>query len=80
VAGHAGVLELSSDVQPKTIRYTIATLLYETEWVPERQISEMLGHVDETGLARSRRVTLSIDPRTWAIVKALEEIWLRISR
>lgn len=75
------VLNLSADVQPKTIRYTIATWLYETEWVPERQISEMLGHVDDTGLARTSRIYAKYRPdRMGKVTKALEGIWLQISR
>lgn len=74
------VLGLSADVQPKTIRYTIATWLYEMEWIPERQISEMLGHIDDTGgLARTSRVYAQYRPeRMGQVTKGLSLIWLRI--
>lgn len=48
------VLRLTDDVHPKTIRHTIATLLYADDTVPEREIVEMLGHEGE--LARTTRV------------------------
>ena len=48
------VLRLTDDVHPKTIRHTIATLLYADDTVPEREIVEMLGH--EGKLARTTRV------------------------
>lgn len=75
-------LGLSNDVQPKTIRYTVATWLYEMEWVPERQISEMLGHADDgRGLARTSRIYAKYRPdRMGKIVKALTIIWLKVSR
>lgn len=76
------VLRLSEDVQPKTIRYTVATWLYEMEWVPERQISEMLGHTsdDNRGLARTSRIYAKYRPeRMGLVVKALTIIWCRIS-
>jgi integrase len=47
-------LGLSPDVHPKTIRHTIATLLYSDETVPEREVSELLGH--EGKLAHDTRV------------------------
>lgn len=76
------VLGLSDDVQPKTIRYTIATWLYEMEWVPERQISEMLGHLDDSqGLARTSRIYAKYRPeRMGKVTRGLTIIWMRISR
>jgi integrase len=76
------VLGLTDDVKPKTIRYTIATWLYEMEWVPERQISEMLGHVEEGGqrLARTSRIYAKYRPEKMGlVVKALTIIWRRLS-
>ncbi len=77
------VLNLSDDVQPKTIRYTIATWLYEMEWVPERQISEMLGHIveDKRGLAKTSRIYAKYRPEKMGlVVKALTDIWVRTAR
>ncbi|MGB3167436.1 MAG: integrase [Alteraurantiacibacter sp.] len=77
------VLDLTSDVNPKTIRYTIATWLYEMEWVPERQISEVLGHYEEggRGLARTSRIYAKYRPeRMGLVVKGLSQIWLLIFR
>ena len=74
-------LDLSDDVHPKTIRYTIATWLYEMDWVPERQISEMLGHLSQNDLAKTSRIYAQYRPeRMGKVVKGLELIWLRISR
>lgn len=74
-------LGLSDDVFPKTIRHTVATWLYEMEWVPERQISEMLGHADDTGLSRTSRIYAKYRPdRMGKVVKGLTIIWLRVSR
>lgn len=77
------VLGLSGDVEPKTIRYTVATWLYEMEWVPERQISEMLGHVveDNRGLARTSKIYAKYRAeRMGKVVAGLTMIWMRISR
>lgn len=74
-------LDLSEDVKPKTIRYTVATWLYEMEWVPERQISEMLGHIDDIGLARTSRIYAKYRPEQMGkVVKGLTMIWMKISR
>ncbi|MDP3676587.1 MAG: integrase [Novosphingobium sp.] len=74
-------LGLSDDVHAKTIRYTIATWLYEMDWVPERQISEMLGHVNQSELARTSRIYAQYRPdKMGKVVKGLEVIWLRTSR
>ncbi|QPQ55551.1 tyrosine-type recombinase/integrase [Allosphingosinicella flava] len=73
------VLELSDDVHAKTIRHTIATWLYADGTVPERQISEMLGH--EGKLSRTTQLYAKYDPnRLKEIVRALTMIWLRISK
>lgn len=70
---------LSADVYPKTIRHTVATLLYLDDSVPERQIVEILGH--EGKLARTTRIYAKYDPtRMKAAVGGLERIWLRVSR
>ncbi|GAC1613129.1 MAG: hypothetical protein NVS3B27_11160 [Novosphingobium sp.] len=75
------VLGLSPDVHAKTIRYTIATWLHETDWVPERQISDLLGHTSQGGLARTSRIYAQCRPQNMGkVVKALEGIWLNISR
>jgi integrase len=74
-------LGLSDDVQPKTIRYTITTWLYEMEWVPARQISEMLGHTDESELARTSRIYAKYRPdQLGKVVAGLTIIWRQIAR
>ena len=73
------VLGLSDDVFPKTIRHTIATWLYNDPKVPERQVSEMLGH--EGDLRRTSKLYAKYDPnRLSETVEALTTIWMRISR
>jgi integrase len=73
------VLDLSADVFPKTIRHTIATWLYNDSSVPERQVSEMLGH--EGKLSRTSKLYAKYDPRRLQeVVRALTTIWMRISR
>lgn len=75
------VLDLPATVKAKTIRYTIATWLYEMEWVPERQISEMLGHVSQNALATTSMIYAQYRPEKMGkVVKGLETIWLDISR
>jgi integrase len=72
-------LGLSADVHPKTIRHTIATLLYADETVPEREVSELLGH--EGKLARTTRVYAKYDPaRLRNAVRVLTMLWLQVSR
>lgn len=72
-------LGLSSDVFPKTIRHTIATMLYADETVPEREIVELLGH--EGKLARTTKIYAKYDPtRLRNATRALATIWLAISR
>lgn len=72
-------LGLSADVYPKTIRHTVATMLYENESVPERQIVEMLGH--EGKLARTTRIYAKYNPsRLREVVRGLTTIWMQVSR
>lgn len=72
-------LDLSADVYPKTIRHTVATMLYEDESVPEREIVEMLGH--EGKLARTTRIYAKYNPaRLRAVTRGLTTIWLAVSR
>lgn len=72
-------LGLSADVYPKTIRHTVATMLYADESVPEREIVELLGH--EGKLARTTRIYAKYDPaRLRNVVRALTTIWLQVSR
>jgi integrase len=73
------VLALSTDVHPKTIRHTVATLLYADESVPEREIVELLGH--EGNLARTTRIYAKYDPtRLRHVRRALSTLWLKVSR
>lgn len=73
------ILDLSPDVHAKTIRHTIATWLYNDPTVPERQVSEMLGH--EGKLSRTTKVYAKYDPRLLVdAVRALTIIWRRISK
>lgn len=72
-------LGLSADVHPKTIRHTVATLLYADETVPEREIVELLGH--EGKLARTTRIYAKYDPaRLRNLARSLTSIWLEVSR
>lgn len=72
-------LGLSDDVFPKTIRHTVATLLYADESVPEREIVELLGH--EGKLARTTRIYAKYDPaRLRNVTRALTTLWLQVSR
>lgn len=72
------VLGLSDDVFPKTIRHTVATWLYNDPTVPERQVSEMLGH--EGKLSRTTRLYAKYDPNRMAeAVRALTRIWVAVS-
>ena len=72
-------LGLSNDVHSKTIRHTVATMLYEDESVPERQIVELLGH--DGKLARTTRIYAKYNPaRLRAVVRSLTRIWLQVSR
>ncbi len=72
-------LNLSGDVQPKTIRHTVATLLYADATVPEREIAEMLGH--EGKLPKTTRIYAKYDPtRLPNVVRALTNLWMQVSR
>ncbi len=72
-------LGLSADVYPKTIRHTVATILYADESVPEREIVELLGH--EGKLARTTRIYAKYDPnRLRHVTRALTTLWRQVSR
>lgn len=72
-------LGLSGDVFPKTIRHTIATILYADETVPEREIVELLGH--EGKLARTTRIYAKYDPtRLRNVTRVLTALWVNIHR
>lgn len=72
-------LGLSADVYPKTIRHTVATMLYADATVPEREIVEFLGH--EGKLARTTRIYAKYDPaRLENVTRALTTIWKDVSR
>jgi len=75
------VLDLSDDVFPKTIRHTIATWLYADPKVPERQVSELLGHdAPGGGLRRTSKIYAKYRPEYLAEAAiALTTIWMRIS-
>lgn len=73
------VLGLTPDVHPKTIRHTVATMLYSDESVPERQVTELLAH--EGQLARTTRVYAKYSPhRLRDACRALSTLWLEVSR
>lgn len=73
------VLGLTPDVHPKTIRHTVATLLYANEAVPERQTEAMLGH--DPALARTTRIYAKYRPdHLGKAAAALTTLWLTISR
>lgn len=73
------VLGLSADVHAKTIRHTIATILYSDETVPEREIVELLGH--EGKLARTTRIYAKYDPaRLRNVARVLTTLWRDVSR
>lgn len=72
-------LGLSPDVHPKTIRHTIATILYSDETVPEREVSELLGH--EGKLAHTTRGYAKYNPtRLRGAVRSLTALWLVVSK
>ena len=72
-------LGLTEDVHPKTIRHTVATMLYADETVPEREIVELLGH--EGKLARTTRIYAKYDPtRLHNVTRVLTRLWLQVSR
>ncbi len=72
-------LGLSADVHPKTIRHTVATMLYADDSVPEREIVELLGH--EGKLSRTTRIYAKYDPAMLAnVARALTRLWRDISR
>lgn len=72
-------LNLTSDVHAKTIRHTIATLLYADPTVPEREIVELLGH--EGKLARTTRLYAKYDPdRLVNVVRVLTTLWRQVKK
>jgi integrase len=72
-------LGLSADVFPKTIRHTIATLLFADESVPARELEPMLGH--GSSLNRTSQIYAKYDPtRLRNATRALTTIWRQISR
>ncbi|MCF8709337.1 phage integrase SAM-like domain-containing protein [Rhizorhapis sp. SPR117] len=72
-------LGLPDDVIAKTIRHTIATWLYADTDVPQKQISDLLGHSGH--MNRTTHVYAKYDPKHMAETrKALSRIWLRVSR
>lgn len=73
-------LGLGADVEPKTIRYTIATWCYEAD-VPTRQIEEMLGHSSDDSLKSvTKRYAKYRPDKLGAVVAELSRIWLDTSR
>ena len=74
------VMGLPDDIDAKTIRHTLATMLYSRSDVPERQISDLLGHVSDK-MHRTSRVYAKYRPDHMAeIARALSTIWLAVSR
>lgn len=72
-------LALSADVHPKTIRHTVATMLYEDETVPEREVVEMLGH--DGKLARTTKIYAKYRPdRLKNVTRALTALWCAVHR
>lgn len=70
-------LGLTPDVVPKTIRHTVATMLYADPTVPEREIVEMLAH--EGKLARTTRIYAKYDPnRLGNVTRALTALWVNV--
>jgi integrase len=73
------VLDLSPDVHAKTIRHTVATMLNRAATVPQREVSELLGHEGE--LARTSRIYAKYRPEYLQnATRALGRIWLEVSR
>jgi integrase len=72
-------LDLSPDVHAKTIRHTVATMLYSDGSVPTRQISDMLGHTGE--LAETSKRYAHYNPQHMLeVTRALTTIWLQVRR
>lgn len=70
-------LGLSSDVVPKTIRHTVATILYSDPSVPEREVVELLGH--DGKLARTTRIYAKYSPhRLRNATRALTTLWVEV--
>lgn len=72
-------LGLTDDVVAKTIRHTVATMLYSDPSVPEREIVELLGH--EGKLARTTRIYAKYDPtRMQNVTRSLTTLWRQVHR
>lgn len=72
-------LGLSADVLPKTVRHTVATLLYSDTSVPEREVSELLAHTGK--LARTTRIYAKYDPsRLKDATRALTTLFMAVRR
>jgi len=72
-------LGLGPEVHPKTIRHTIATMLYADESVPEREVVEMLGH--EGKLARTTKIYAKYRPeRMRNVTRSLSSLWRAVHR
>lgn len=72
-------LGISEDIQPKDIRHTVATLLYNDPTVPEREVSELLGHSGKLATTTKRYARYSPHHLKNA-ERALSKLWLRVSR
>lgn len=72
-------LNLPADTVAKDIRHTIATELYANPDVPERQISELLGHAGDLHRTTKRYAKYRPD-RMREVVAALTTLWLEVSR
>jgi len=69
-------LGLSADVFPKTIRHTVATILYHDRSVPNEQVSELLGHSGMVKLSRTSLLYAKYDPdRLAEAANALTTVW-----
>lgn len=70
---------LSPETVAKDIRHTLTTELYADPSVPERQISELLGHAGD--LHRTTKRYAKYRPeRMQELARALTRLWLRVSR
>ena len=73
------VMGFGPDVLPKTVRHTVASILYSDASVPERQVSELLGHTGK--LARTTSIYAHYDPtRLRDAERALSKLFLAVRR
>lgn len=70
---------LSPETVAKDIRHTLTTELYADPSVPERQISELLGHAGDLHRTTKRYAKYRPD-RMQELTRALTRMWLRVSR